>query len=228
MPLINRSQPDKWTIPFQNTETIKLEENERLAMIMHYEVKDKTKNSTLHTMFAVIRKGDKSIAKNIINNNGKISARNMAEYPIQNENELMEEVKELGLQIGILLAEENQIFETNFEKPVFVFHTEQPKTKKEILEIFSRDKNKNGIIAKQIITETLGLNEEIKEIEKKKKIKIPKINKQKEKKEKILKKNKEKELIKKFGRKQMEELAKKIKYRGEILNKKSPKKINKK
>ena len=46
MPLINRSQPDKWTIPFQNTETIKLEENERLAMIMHYEVKDKTKNST--------------------------------------------------------------------------------------------------------------------------------------------------------------------------------------
>lgn len=212
------SQPDKWFSNLTPLENTKLASDETIAMVMHYEmftILPKLKTKT-HSVFAVIRKGNKVIARNyhcheilgkIMFSKGK--GTNIAEYPIENEKELIEELTSDALEIGKMLAIEKDIpLKLNTAQPAFLIITPSNSTNKRLLEIFAKDKAPEGDIGKKVITNLLGLE------------KIPSTpTKKKQTKTNLERAKEETDLIKKYGKKRILNLAKKIYYKGETINK---------
>ena len=58
------SQPQNWINPFRPLTTTKLAPDEKIALVMHYEVLHEGTDDKTQTVFAVIRKGNKAIARN--------------------------------------------------------------------------------------------------------------------------------------------------------------------
>lgn len=218
---LQRSQPDKWFTPLKKLPTAKLAKNETLASILHIEIETIQPSNINHNLFAVIRKGNKAIARFIITHheNGNYCsghASDIAEYPIENQKDLIEEVRNHGLMVGIAVASKTSPnLKLDPSKPAFYLETPENATNDKILMRFAMDNDPQGETAKQIITTVLGLKETqgaqqtfteaiLTTLAKKENEGIKTNN--------LAKAAKELELINKYGKKQIQELARKINY----------------
>ncbi|MFH0767705.1 MAG: hypothetical protein V1920_06400 [Bacillota bacterium] len=157
---LNRSQPDKWFMPFRRLQTATLAPDETLAMILYFEIE--SQNETIaHNMFLIVRKGNKAIARNIISlNNNENLADDLAEYPIENEKDLVEEIRNHGLMIAAMLASNSdQSIKLNTEVPAFYMQTPSFATNAETVEKLNEDNDPRGNSAKEAIFNILGLNQ---------------------------------------------------------------------
>ena len=220
MPELTRSQPDKWMIPMRHVNSTQLNPDETLAMILHFEV---MKGSELnHTMFAVIRKGNKVIARNILahdHGDGTICqghADDFAEYPIENQKELIEEVRNHGLSVAIALATgvRNEL-KLNLEHPAFYLQTPEKGTNAGVLAKFAENKDPMGAVAKKVITSVFGLKQaafpQLTNLAEKLFATSTSVGGGKET-NNLAKAAKELELINKYGKKQIQALARKMNY----------------
>ena len=223
---LKRSQPDKWFEPFHELPDAKLATNETLAMILHMEIENKTNNQIAHNLFAVVRKGNKAIGRFIIchsegNHICEAHASNIAEYPIENQQELIEEVRNHGLMMGVAVASgASPNLKLDTSKPAFYLQTPENATNKGVIAKFAENNDPEGEVAKQIIATTLGLTQTsyptLKNLNESLfptlKTVSPKANEGMAATNNLAKAAKEMELIKKYGKKPMQELAKKMKY----------------
>lgn len=235
---LNRSQPDKWFMPLKELPSAKLAPGEILASILHMEIENIQRKEIIHNMFAVTRNGNKAIAKFIIchRENGAYCnghASIVAEYPIENQKELIEEIKDHGLMMGVAVATgASPNLKLDPSKPAFYLQTPEDATNEKILMKFALDNDPLGDTAKQIITTVLGLKAEsgapqafTETIENlfqtgntpsttltQPTTLTPKQNEDLAPTNNLAKAAKEMELIKKYGKKPMQELAKKMNY----------------
>jgi hypothetical protein len=218
-----RSQPDKWFMPFKPSHA-SLEADEQLASILHYEVDNAKTGQKMHTIFVVVRKGDSAIARHILCHEDNSMycpghADDFAKYPIADTNALVEEVRDHGLMLGGLIAEEEdpQLSHLKMNGPAFYMGIPEGVTNTDILEKFAMDTNPLGAKPKEVVTKTLALaesrppvlspfvQENIAAMEKEKNEALSATNN-------LARAAKELELVKKYGKKQMDELAKKMNY----------------
>lgn len=218
-----KSQPQNWYTPFREMPSATLASDETLAMILHVEIQNKQKKEVAHSLFAVVRKGNIASARYIVchgDNDGFCAghAQEIAQYPIENEKELIEEVRNQGLMMCVMLLQEPADFPLTMDinKPAFYLKTPPNATNSEILSRFAQDTDPQGAMAKEVITQTLGL----------KKAAIKPNAKELTPQEDLTKKAEtlkaaaiEEDLVKRFGKKKMTELAQKMNYHGQIINK---------
>lgn len=223
---LKRSQPDKWFAPFHELSDSKLASDETLAMILHMEIGNKIDDKIAHNLFAVVRKGNKAIGRFIIchsESNGVYEghANDIAEYPIENQQELIEEIRNHGLAMGVAIAGgASEKLKLNTNKPAFYLQTPENATNMGVMAKFAENNDPQGETAKQVITTVLGLSQlsypalknlneslfpTLKTVSPKAKEGMAATNN-------LAKAAKEMELIKKYGKKPMQELAKKMKY----------------
>ena len=226
MPELTRSQPDKWITPMRDVPNTKLNPDETLTMILHFEtIKNNTKID--HTMFAVIRKGNKVIGRNIVSHdegNGFICqghAHDFVEYPIENQKELIKEVRNHGLAVAIALATGvSTEIKLNIEHPAFYLQTPENSTNAGVMAKFAENKDPQGETAKQVITDVFGLREaafpQLTNLAKKlfatSTTPVKKETKETKATNNLAKAAKELELINKYGKKAIQTLAKKMNY----------------
>ena len=231
MPNPNKAHPNKWL--HKELESTFLTPDERLAFAMYFEIARKDKGNPSHTIFIVVQKGDKAVARNVILHGNSIGhcaghSHNIAEYDATEIDTLIDEVQNHGLLMGTMLANDNSPsfpFTIDTSKPIIAIKPPASQSHSDIANhLLSTGASVNNA-AKQIIINTLGLN----------RLESPTIvanpsptftsaeviadtamNN-------LEKAAKEMDLIKKFGKRNMEKLAKQMKYSGEVLNTKSKK-----
>jgi hypothetical protein len=220
---LQRSQPQNWFKPFRDNPSAKLAADETVAMILHMEINDSRRNVIAHNMFAVIRKGAKAIGRFIVSFDGNPNdsrSTDIAEYPIENQHDLINEVRNHGLMLGVaVLSGAAPFLSVNTEKPVYCLQTPDNATNEKILERFASETDPNGITAQKVITEVLGLKPDplaTSEINGHRM--TMQVSEDLKPTSNLQKAAAELELIKKYGEKPMLELAKKMGYQGEIIN----------
>ena len=238
-----KSQPQNWFTPIKPIENTILKQNEKLSMVMHFEIENTLNNENGHIIFATIEKNNKIIARNIIlHENHTLDlceghAHDLAEYPIENKNNLIKELREQALKIASMFANDPfGITKIDKNKSIFYIQGKENYTNENLLQNLMKDTDPRGITAKNVIIKTFGLNqsntnhlnhncttthpETNKELNNDITIENL-INESKEhnKPNDLEKALKEQELIKKFGKSRIEKLAKQINYEGITINK---------
>jgi hypothetical protein len=219
-----RSRPLDWFMPFKPSHAA-IERDEALASILHFQVNNTKIGETMHSIFVVVRKGDKAIARYIISHEDAVNGvctghgEDFAEYPIEEVNALVDEVRDHGLMIGSLVAQNQDPSKNYLEMagPAFYMKIPEGITNTDILEKFKQDTQPEGETPKRVVTKVLGLNQDMPPVL------SPFVQEngavmEKEKNEALSATSnleraaKEMELVKKYGKKQMDELAKKMNY----------------
>lgn len=216
----NKSRPQDWETTANTEPSATLAQDETVAMVMHFNATDKDGDQT-HVLFTVVRKGDKAIAKNIMVHESSFGpmaahAHKLAAYPIENELDLVKEVRNHGLLMAMMLANDPAA-PVKLDPNGAVFFTQVPKsgTNAGLLENFNQDTQPEGVMAKRIITEVLGLKPKVEMTMKM----SPKQNESMSDAQALAKAAIEQDLIKRFGKKKIVELAKKMDYKGVTINK---------
>lgn len=225
MPNTNRSQPQNWFMPLRPSPSATLASDEQLAMVLHYEVLNTAEKTKTHTLFTVVRKGDKAVARSIMshgNDTGYCAghAEDIAEYPIADVAKLVEETRSHGLMMAVMLMQEPSSFHLKLDvnKPAYYLQTPNGATNAEIITKMMEDNDPVGDIAKQVIISVLGLNQVSSSAPAA--VVVSPIQNESLSPEKALEKAAiESDLIKRFGKKKMTDLAKKMNYNGQIINK---------
>ncbi len=215
--------PQNWHQPWIPVPTAKLAEDEEIAMLGRFAVKSTEHEFKAHTIFMVIRKGDKAIGRTVIVhanekgfNNG--TAHDFVTYPISNVEALIDEIKNYTIAMGQKVMDEDGDLQLVTEEPgIFMFppvsQTKQmiaTKMEKEMPEVLQE--------AAEVIIRVLGLKQTIKSKPNPNMVMTMTVLEEEAKKAIENKKKTEEELIKKFGKKKMEELARTINYKGELIN----------
>jgi hypothetical protein len=245
MPHIHRAYPEKWFIPFKPIAQAALAADESIAMAMMFTTQHPDGKDLAHAIFTVIRKGNKVIGRNIIshiNPDGqsycKGHADDCAEYDAVDESKLIDELRETVFGFGArMLADKNSPITMDPSKPIYYIQTPVGATKEEVVERMDEDNNPEGEIPKQVLQRVLGLTpdssptrttkgaESLDDYLKRtvpgaQKIQLtPKENESTAPLNNLANAAKEMELIKKYGKKKIQDLAKKINYNGAIINK---------
>lgn len=226
---LERSQPDKWFEPFRKNESATLADDERLAFVLAYEVLYTNNDSeTAINMFIVVEKNGKAIARSIVahaNSKGVCQGHSddFAEYDAKDIKTLIEETKNHGITMAQMLANGNTKapLKINTNNPLVGLQPPKPLNKTECAALAEELINKqelNGsdtFKVRQAIVLTLGLNESAPSALVVAPVKPPvdeNLNN-------LERAAQELALIDKFGKKKMEELAKKMNYKGAVLNK---------
>lgn len=211
---MEHKHPERWHQKLASLETTKLAPDEILSMIIYFEINDSRvkEGNKIHNIFTIVKKGEKSIARMILveGENQKVNVCEVAQYPIEQEAEMVNELKQDAIELAQTLTMELEKKEKGtLQKSVFCLVIPEARTNEDVAKIIDEDITETSNIPREMIKSLLGLPGQKKEII------VPKIQ---EKKTKITKK-KEEELIKKFGLKNMEKLAKQLNFHGKILNK---------
>ena len=227
---LKRSQPQNWFSPFRKTNT-KLTSDEILASLLHFKVRLIEKNEIAQTIFMVVRKGNKAVARNIIfhgmaDEGCQGHADDIAEYPIEDIKDLINEVKEHSVMMATKLAKGGDPELEMEGDPTLYMEVPINATREEIVEHLLEDTDPMGKEIKNEIIQILGLDQNNKEVsaipskeEVEQMVKIAAEKNEAKAVTNLAKAALEMDLIKKYGKKQMEELAKKMKYKGEVINK---------
>lgn len=229
MPNPHRSQPDKWLVPFRKLNSATLAPDEQLAFVLYFEVKYRKDNDKAHNMFIVVRKGDKAIARNVVAHGNDVGycqghADEVAEYDIKDTETLIDEIKNHGILMATMLAQEGPNFPLTIDttKPIIAIQPPITETRAGIVNrlLSEAAKTPEAREPHQVIIGVLGLNEiplatQVAPEPVTEKVIDPETQKLNN----LEKAAKEMELIKKFGKKNMEELAKRMNYQGEVINK---------
>lgn len=206
-----------------------LASDETLASVLHFEIEDTAKRIINHTLFAVVRKGNKAIGRTLVcheDENGLCNghAADMAESPIEQENELIAELTAHGLMVPKQLMEMNhQTLKVVMEHPAFFIKSPKNSTTEGLLSKLAEDQDPDAETAKAVIVKVFGLLGKLtpnqpsevsplSPIPSAKDIALKDTNN-------LEKAAKEMELIKKFGKAAMEKLAKSMNYEGQVINK---------
>ena len=223
---LKRSRPQDWFMPFRSASAA-LAADETPALIMHMEVLSDKSPVVSHTIFTVVRKGNKAIARNIVahgDGSGTCCeghADDIAEYPIENELDLVNEIKTHGLMLGSLLVEKTvPHLHLNTELPVFCMQTPTNVTNTEILTKFTEDTRPEGTVAKAVIKRVFQLdqtnattNHTHSNPSPQNSVTLaPKQNNDLAAANNLARAAKEMELIKKYGKKKIQDLARKMNY----------------
>lgn len=223
--------PSKWFKSFREIKSGKLAQNENLASFVIFGiVNKKTKEEENYALFAVIKKEGKAIGRVIyskIHPNRKsfafIGASEFAEYPVEDIDALIKESQAAAMGFAINLHKGHKDKDIDFDKPMFGLIIREDASLESIVDDLSKINNDMFEIPKQIALGLLGLNDltagdsrfndlmaDIQSHPATEPIVI---------KSEFAKISEEQELIKKYGFKKIQQLAQKINYCGEIINK---------
>jgi len=166
--------PQKWFSPFQKLNTPKLQKDETLAMALSFDIEDTDNKKTIHNIFTVIRKDNKAIARATIchikpEGFCKGHGANIAEYPIENEKELIKELRNFAEMAGtkLLTPEDNIKYKTKENNPITYLEVPKDGNNTKTVMKLIEDNTPNTEVSKMILIETLGLIEvSIEEIQK--------------------------------------------------------------
>lgn len=223
----NRSMPEKWFSPWVKQNTTEIASDEEIAMLMCFAVTHEEEDFIAHSMFIVVKKGNKAIARStVVHEHGDKytdgNTHNMAEYPIDNVTDLCDEVKKEALGMAVRLMQENGPLKIDTSKPLMLMLPPNGTTKKDIATKLQEDTTEEVEVQKQIIIKVLGLlktSPVIKTVPNPNIVMTMTVDENLAKAAKEQKIKQEEDLIKKFGKKRIEQLAKTINYKGEIINK---------
>lgn len=218
--------PSKYKKEWTDDDHTKIKSDEKLVSITGYQVIDRENDSKTDIFFYVVEKGNKAIAKSLMHRNGDSKVSIAAEYPIEDSVILQEEIQDKTLTVAAIMIHEQEnndgiVEDTSLTVNVKVpgFSTikipnykalitqlkENPVLANHYLPILNNAfgiTDKSNAITEMIMTLQVDPN-----------AKPEVIGKSAEE-----KKREEQALIKKFGKKNIEDLAKKINYKGEIVN----------
>lgn len=223
--MIEKTHPELWFREFRPVNTAKLANDEKLRMVLMFKIINKKSKEEHDLIMSVVEKGNKAIVKNITteknkkDENGhtiqiKPEVHDVAEYPIEDVSDLIDEAFNQGITLAKMIANNNNQFSIDTNKPLFAMKIPPNQTKETIVEHMAEDDKPEGEPAKTIIKNILGLEEEITNT-----TIIPAKENQSFQTQKIeLQKEAEELLIKKYGRKNILDLARKINYKGKIIN----------
>lgn len=210
MPNTKKLHPEKWFIPYRPVADAQLKADESLAMAMMFSLEIGGQEMA-HAVFCVIRKGDKVIARNIIchaDAGGYCGghADDTAEYDLSDEQAMISEARNQVLEFASkLIMDTSTPITLDPTKPIFYVQTKM-RSNDEVYEKLMANNDPDSRLATEVITHVLGLKAKAPEpIKQEIKVEQPNVD--------------EAALIKKFGKKNMESLAKKMNYKGSIINK---------
>lgn len=211
----HHSRPQDWLLPFEKQQTTNLDKEESISLLIHYELKTPIANQRFHSIFIVTKKGEKAIGKNITclkeNNLSTKNSNIVAKYPIENETDLINEITSDAIGLAISLAKaDNLPLKLEMNQPLLLIKNQKNLTNNELIEELKNDNRTEPEITK-MITELLGLETTQNSTTTQQTTTPPLTN--------LMSIEQEKELITKFGKKQIQNLAKKIHYKGNLINK---------
>lgn len=222
----NRSMPENWHTPWIKLPTAKMAADEEIAMLSRFAVKSQEHEFTAHTIFMVVRKGDKAIGRTVIvhandegYNNG--TAHDFVTYPISNVEALVEEIKHYTIAMGQRVLEENGDLQLDMSEPgIFMFPPEGT-TKQMIATKMEKEMPEELEQAAEVMIKVLGLKNKVttKPTSNPNMVMTMTVQDEAAKKAVEDKRIAEEALIKKYGKKKMEELARTINYKGALINK---------
>lgn len=227
--------PEKWHNEPQEIPSAQLASDESLAMAMMYTIQ---KNGTDldHVIFAVTRKDNKVISNLIICHqeaDGRYCPGHRmaaAEYDASEEFEMIKETREEGLNTAarIAIAERPELF-IDTKKPIFYMEAGTAHTREDLIKHMAKDNHPEGIKPKQVIKHVLGLSnntqqeaptlEALPQGTEASTAPVTLSQTENTSTTNLKRAAEEAELIKKFGKAKMNRLAKKINYKGAIINK---------
>lgn len=227
---MQKQHPDKWLSPYKDIENIKIKEDENLLMILAFSAEEES-GIKEDTIFLVIEKENNIIAKLAIKHtkDGETCdgcSRELAEYPIEDKENLINEIGMMGSQILMELVltriSNSKGVKINIENQPFLFESKNQKFNKEELIKEIEKTPKIGSLKENII-DVLGLKEASINEMPSKRISLneitPDIAKEREfKRTPEGKLRTEKDIIAKFGKKNIEKLAKAMGYKGITIN----------
>lgn len=220
-----RLHPEKWTsfackteIPKNETDIIK--DTDEIRGILAAEVTNPITNKRIFSTILVIERENILIGKQIVSDSTGIDClqKDFVVYPKEDLEPLLNEVKEKTLAfIKDLIEGDQKVAIVDTTKPVVgLFIKELKNTRQYIQKTFSSNPEP---LAQEII-DTVLKQLKITEIKEEFQIApIMPVSEEDKKLNNLQRALKEQELIKKFGKKRIEDLAKKINYYGEIVNK---------
>lgn len=218
-----RSMPENWNTKWEKLPSAKLSSDEELAMIGRFAVKSQEHDFTAHTMFLVVRKGDKAIGRSVIvhandegYNNG--TAHNIVTYPISKIETLIEELKNYTIGMGKKVMEEDGDLQIVMEEPGMFMFPPEGTTKQMIAAKMEKELPEELEQAGEVIIKILDLKQKTNIKSTPEMVMTMTVLEEEAKKVVEDKKTIEKALIKKFGKKKIEELARTINYKGAIIN----------
>jgi hypothetical protein len=216
--------PENWHNPWKPVAAAKLAADEEIAMLSRFAIKSKEHEFTAHTIFMVVRKGDKAIGRTVIvhsndqgYNNG--TAHDLVTYPINKVEALVDEMKNYTIAMGQKVVEEDGDLQLDMSEPGIFMFPPLGTTKQMIATKMEKEMPEELEQAAEVIIKVLGLKQKIEIKTTPNMIMTMEVQEEAAKKAVEDKRIAEEALIKKFGKKKMEELARTINYKGALINK---------